>query len=159
MNIRLLLALPFSVLLVTVPAIAQAAEPRLAPMAASAKPGWSHAPFEMGDCKVCHSSSDKNKPGKLNKDAQALCLDCHDQFAEQLGKRKHKHEAAGSCVACHNPHNASDARLVHTALPALCLDCHDTDPARHPEAKPAALGLSCVVCHNPHGSDKKALAK
>jgi len=156
-----LLAAPAALLALamTSPALAKQEANRLAPLPASAKPSLSHAPFEMGECQTCHVSNKQPSPGKLKGEVNAMCLDCHNEFSEKLGKAKFKHEALDSCVNCHTPHNTTHPMLLHTPAPALCLECHDDKGDKHPSAKPAAKGTSCLACHSPHSSNKPKLAK
>ncbi len=126
------------------------------PIPAAERPAFTHAPFESGDCSLCHASANPKRPGPVTTAGNALCTSCHDEFQEIL-KRPHVHApAAESCLHCHNPHNSRQPKLLHVELSEGCKDCHrrvkaiaETSPVRH-----AALekGAKCAACHNPHGS-------
>jgi len=143
-------------------AVSVAAVPRsLAPLPAQPAPVSSHAPYEAGDCRICHQSADPKQPGPLNKAGPALCLDCHEEFAGIL-KRQHTHAPARtSCTACHNPHNAGQRKLLLATGGALCTACHTDIKAVSENAKVqhAALsaGAQCANCHDPHGSSVERL--
>lgn len=129
---------------------------RIAPLASKPAPVSSHAPFEAGDCKVCHQGNDPKRPGPLKKATPALCLDCHEEFAGVL-KRRHMHAPARTaCTACHNPHNAAQPKLLLAESGALCKSCHvktkvisETAKVKH---RALSEGKQCNNCHDPHGS-------
>lgn len=128
----------------------------LAPL--SGKPGavTTHAPYESGDCRVCHQGPGPGQPGPVSKASPELCLDCHEEFVGVL-KRAHVHRPARrDCTGCHNPHNSTQPKLLLAESRALCLDCHGEIEALIDEAKvkhgAVATGSKCVSCHNPHGS-------
>lgn len=129
---------------------------RIAPLASKPAPVSSHAPFEAGDCKVCHQGNDPKQPGPLKKATPALCLDCHEEFADVL-KRRHMHAPARTaCTACHNPHNAAQPKLLLAESGALCKSCHvktkvisETAKVKH---RALSEGKQCNNCHDPHGS-------
>lgn len=128
----------------------------LAPLPAKPAPVSSHAPYEAGDCRICHQSADVKQPGALLKSVPALCLDCHDEFASVL-KRPHTHAPAQfACTGCHNPHNARQARLLLSEPRVLCTGCHENVRKASEDAKvkhgALTTGAQCVNCHNPHGS-------
>lgn len=139
-----------------VPAAKKTASGALAPLPVKPAPKSSHAPFEAGDCKICHQSADPKNPGPVTKTGPALCLDCHEEFSAIL-KRPHTHAAAKSnCTNCHNPHNAAFPKLMLNETRQLCVTCHEDikkliDKARVPH-KALTTGAQCTNCHNPHGS-------
>ena len=140
---------------------APVAKVSLAPLVAGRKAVSSHAPFEAGDCKVCHQGNDPKKPGPLVKSGTAMCLDCHEEFTAILG-RKHKHRPAGrDCNACHNPHNAAFPKLLNEEPSASCVSCHDDIGKTAGEAKvkhkAVSQGAKCVACHDPHGANQDKL--
>lgn len=129
----------------------------LAPLTTKPTPSSSsHAPFEDGDCKICHQNSDPKQPGPVVKKGPALCLNCHEEFAGIL-KRPHTHDPARTdCNACHNPHNAAYPKLLLQEPQVLCIGCHDkigkvlgSAKVQH---KAVSTGAQCAGCHNPHGS-------
>jgi len=133
----------------------------LAPLASKSSLVSSHAPFEAGDCKICHQSADPKQPGPLTKQTPALCLDCHEEFDSVL-KRSHTHPPArAACTTCHNPHNANFRKLLLQEPRVLCTTCHDkvgkaSSSATVPH-KALTTGAQCTNCHNPHGSDVEKL--
>lgn len=128
----------------------------LAPLPATPNPVSSHAPFEAGDCKICHQGADPKQPGPLAKKGPALCLDCHEEFNGVL-KRPHTHlPARTDCTGCHNPHNANYRKLMLNETRTQCTTCHAdigkiSANARVPH-KAMNTGAQCTSCHNPHGS-------
>lgn len=145
----------------TAPASAPQSDPMLAPLPSKAVPASSHAPFEVGDCKVCHQRADPKSPGPVHKSGAAMCLDCHEDFAKDL-KRPHLHWPVKSgCTKCHNPHNATQVKLLMDEPSAQCLGCHDDLDADLKKARikhgVLATGKKCLNCHNPHASDVEKL--
>ena len=134
-----------------------------APMAKSAEVKWDHAPYAAGACATCHVSNNAKKPGKLKGPANALCVECHDEFLEAVKKRKYKHESYDECTNCHNAHNAADGKLLLQHVPGLCFECHDDvkDAAKHPKGKKgkSPTKLNCAECHDPHAAAKSKLRK
>jgi predicted CXXCH cytochrome family protein len=82
---------------------------RLAPIA-DADATSRHAPYEMGQCDVCHEGGARGAPGKLRARGNELCFDCHDEFRKAV--KDHPASAAASCVGCHSPHNARKKKLL-----------------------------------------------
>lgn len=115
----------------------------------------SHAPFEAGECALCHEGGDARKPGKVGKSGLELCVGCHDEFAAVM-KRPHVHAAAqGDCTSCHNPHNAAQPKLLLDTRGALCARCHGAigkAMASKVKHDPVAKGAQCSNCHDPHGA-------
>ncbi len=95
------------------------------PLPAGEKAAWSHAPFEAGDCSICHQKNDPKAPGPLVKAGNELCYSCHEELASIM-ERKFKHPpAVQNCVNCHNPHNAREKKLLVAEMGTLCLRCHE----------------------------------
>ena len=133
---------------------------KLAPLPASEAVS-SHAPFEAGDCSICHARSDPKSPGPVAKRGPELCVECHDEL-KQIGARAFKHPpAVEACTNCHNPHNARQPKMLHAEIRALCGACHGkvTALAEAAKVKHGALegDRACANCHNPHGSDVEKL--
>lgn len=131
------------------------------PLPVKPAPASSHAPFEAGDCKICHQNADPKAPGPVLKKGPALCLDCHEEFTGVM-KRAHTHAPARTdCISCHNPHNAAFPKLLHLEPRALCVSCHDKIGKLHDSAKvphkALTTGAKCANCHNPHGSTVEKL--
>ena len=128
----------------------------LAPLPAQTAAVSSHAPFEAGDCKICHASADPKQPGAVAKRGTELCLGCHEEFAAVL-QRAHTHvPARKSCTKCHNPHNSKTRKLLLDEPLTLCASCHEDITKAAGEAsvphKALSTGAQCANCHDPHGS-------
>ncbi len=131
------------------------------PLPRGQKAAWSHAPYEAGDCGICHQRNDPKNPGPVVKAGNELCYSCHEEFQEIMA-RPHKHQpATESCLHCHNAHDSKQKKLLHVELAAGCLDCHrgikeviETSKVKH-----GALdrGERCANCHNPHGANVEKL--
>lgn len=133
----------------------------VAPLPAKPSPVSSHAPYEAGDCKICHQNADPKQVGGLRKPAPGLCLECHEEFAGVL-KRQHTHPPARKeCTSCHNPHNARYPKLLLAEPRELCTNCHTNIKTASTNARVqhGALngGKQCVGCHNPHASSVERL--
>jgi predicted CXXCH cytochrome family protein len=126
------------------------------PLPATEKAAWSHAPFEAGDCSICHVSADRRKPGPLTTGGNALCYSCHDEFQEIMRRTYQHPPAVESCLNCHNAHNSRERKLLHTELATGCMDCHRQikELAEKSKVRHGALeqGAKCASCHNPHGT-------
>ena len=127
----------------------------------SAKPVSSHAPFEAGECKICHQGADPKQPGPVVKQPPALCLECHEEFTAVM-KRPHTHmPARTNCTICHNPHNAANRKLLRQEPVALCGSCHGSLREASSKAKvqhrALTTGAQCANCHNPHASTVEKL--
>ncbi|TNF32012.1 MAG: cytochrome C [Deltaproteobacteria bacterium] len=116
-----------------------------------------HAPYEMGECSVCHKTDDPKHPGPLQGPVRDLCAGCHEEMEATLANSRHPHKAAvDNCVACHNPHNAAAEHLLRGPMPGLCVGCHDkigkamAGAVKH---APVSEGKSCLSCHDPHASN------
>ena len=54
----------------------------------------SHAPYESGQCGVCHVNSDSANPGPIrHASVNEECFECHDDVREVMA-RKYKHVPA-----------------------------------------------------------------
>jgi len=134
---------------------------KVPPLPAGEKVGWSHAPFEAGDCSICHQKNDPKNPGPLVKSGNELCYTCHEEFVDIM-TRKFKHvPATQNCTNCHNPHNSRERKLLVAEQTALCFRCHEDvkGMAEKSKVKHAALGTGakCANCHNPHGANVEHL--
>jgi predicted CXXCH cytochrome family protein len=82
---------------------------RLAPIA-DAESVSRHAPYESGQCDVCHEGGGRGRaPGRIAKAGNALCFDCHDEFKKTV---KGHPAAASACTSCHSPHNSRKKKLL-----------------------------------------------
>jgi hypothetical protein len=124
-----------------------------------------HADLEA-DCDQCHDRADKSRQ-------RALCLDCHDKVAADVGSKSGFHGravAATQCSACHSEHKGREADIVgfspeafdhartdfalqgaHSAAP--CASCHK--PGRRHREAPRA----CVDCHREDDAHDGKLGK
>lgn len=131
------------------------------PLGAGAKVGWAHAPFEDGDCSLCHEKKDPKSPGKIIMPVNDLCLSCHEEFSPVLGKPHVHKPTKKSCINCHNAHNAPEKKLLHAPVPKLCASCHDEMMGDIATAKVKHLAVErdqkCMNCHNPHSSNYERL--
>ncbi|MGE5094355.1 MAG: cytochrome c3 family protein [Betaproteobacteria bacterium] len=145
----------FAVALLCLAPVAVAAAPA-APLPAQAKPASSHAPYEAGDCSLCHQGADPRQPGAVKGAVNDLCLGCHDEFVAVLKRANTHAPARASCTSCHNPHNAPRPKLLMTDTVALCAGCHDAVAKVAAQSKvphrAVSTGAQCLNCHNPHGS-------
>lgn len=132
------------------------------PIAVIKKPVSVHAPFQDGDCSLCHERKDTKDPGPIIKQqVNALCLDCHDDFVKVLG-RKYGHEPARvNCVSCHSPHNSMQPKLLVEEYALLCFSCHTSISNSFAKASvkhdAVITGAKCGNCHNPHGANVEHL--
>ena len=143
------------------PVVAKVSDSRVAPLPAGEKVVSYHAPYDAGDCSICHQNNDAKNPGPVKSAVNDLCMSCHDDFRQTLA-RKYAHPAAQqSCVNCHNPHDSKQPKLLLEDSGTLCLDCHEQIKKTALEAtvKHDALtqGDKCVNCHNPHGANVEHL--
>ena len=134
----------------------------LAPLPAGEKAAWSHAPFEEGNCAICHQKNDPKSPGPLTMGTNELCYSCHEEFQGLMEERPHKHKAAKeSCSNCHNAHNAREKKLLLADTRTLCLGCHDKVKKEIESGKVVHnainTGAKCGSCHNPHASNVEKL--
>lgn len=136
----------------------------LGPLPPGAELGWAHAPYEDGDCSLCHERRDPKRPGRVLAPINELCFSCHEDSRAWLSGRVHAHEPAGkSCTLCHNPHNSPAPKLLHAKQQALCEGCHAA-VARELDASrvihlPVTEGDQCANCHDPHGSNVAKLLR
>jgi len=125
---------------------------------------WAHAPFEMGECSICHERNDPADPGGLIAEANTLCADCHDIFNDMLAGFANVHPPVeDSCVNCHNPHNATREKLLHAGTVELCTSCHEDigemalhSPVTH---ESVTTGRACLNCHDPHASNVEMMLR
>lgn len=116
-----------------------------------------HAPFEMGECSLCHVGDKGPNPGALNGPLAETCFQCHEDLQGILDKGQYKHKPAqDNCIGCHNPHNSREEHLLNAKSPDICLSCHSGIAAKM-KLKVDHLALTrgdgCANCHSPHASN------
>ena len=129
----------------------------LTPLSSDEKSINSHAPFEGGDCSICHQNKDPKNPGPISSAVNDQCLGCHEEF-KQIMARKFNHGAAqSSCVNCHNPHNSKLPKLLAESVGTLCINCHTNIKALTMNSKvkhdAVDTGAKCLNCHDPHAAN------
>ena len=133
----------------------------LSPLPATEKLAVSHAPYEDGDCSLCHKNKDPKDPGPLAKPANETCFECHDDIQKIMAGKSNHAAAKESCVSCHNPHNAKFPKLLVEDSNSLCLSCHQSisNLVANARVKHDALttDAKCANCHNPHGASVQHL--
>jgi predicted CXXCH cytochrome family protein len=143
------------------PVAARASDSRVAPLWTDEKATSAHAPYESGDCSICHHSNDAQNPGPVKAAVNDLCLGCHDDFKETLARKYAHPPSQKSCINCHNPHNSKQPKLLLEDSGTLCLSCHRPikEVALQATVKHDALtrGAKCANCHNPHGANVEHL--
>jgi len=122
----------------------------------------SHAPYESGQCGVCHQNADAASPGPIrNASVNELCFECHDDVRDVMA-RKHKHlPAQEACTNCHNPHNAAQPSMLVAELAELCTRCHAAIESQLAKSRVQHGALKkdrkCANCHNPHAANIERL--
>lgn len=154
----------FFLLLIMLAAVSAFAQPSPAPLGPDAKIGWAHAPYEMGECSLCHQGNDPQNPGPLVAAVNDLCQGCHEMFFAELAGFANVHPPVeDSCTSCHNPHNSLLPKLLNDGTVALCAHCHEdiTQGALHDPVRHTAVteGAACLNCHNPHATNVAPMLK
>ncbi len=143
-----------------------------------------HEPIEKRSCLECHDAHTSEKKFLLHLDSKMdLCLDCHDDIADEVHDSKYKHGGVNTskkrCLECHDPHATKHKKLLKLDPIKTCLQCHDKEvksdedggmlmnikkhldenPNWHtPIKKPEKEG-GCSACHAPHGSDNFSILR
>jgi len=135
-----------------------------APLPEGAEVAWSHAPFEMGECGLCHTNDDPANPGPVEGEVTALCFGCHEETQMAMeGARVTHYAAEEDCTNCHNPHNAAYRKLLISESPEVCIECHVDvwEEATQMAVRHASVetGKGCLNCHSPHASEVDSLLK
>ena len=116
-----------------------------------------HAPYESGQCAVCHVNNDPAKPGPIrHASVNEQCFECHDDVRDIMA-RKYRHvPAKEACTHCHNPHNSSQPALLALDTVSLCVKCHAGIKNQLAKGRVQHDAITkdkkCGNCHNPHAS-------
>ncbi|MBS0196168.1 MAG: hypothetical protein JSR77_05365 [Planctomycetes bacterium] len=122
-----------------------------------------HGPVAL-DCTPCHKPHTSEVPKLLAMERQQLCLSCHQEVSDEVGKFRHPHPpAAKDCLQCHNPHSSNEPKVLNAPAKDLCTTCHKAiadvvQGASHPHSA-VKDGRGCLNCHVAHGSDRAHLVK
>ena len=114
----------------------------------------SHAPYESGQCGVCHVNNDAANPGPIrHASVNEECFECHDDVRDVMA-RKYKHvPALEACTDCHNAHNSSEPALLSGEMVDLCTKCHAGIKNQLAKGKVQHDAVNkdkkCSNCHNP----------
>lgn len=96
-----------------------------------------HAKYEK-QCKKCHSPFSKEKQA-------VLCLDCHEDVAEDVKAERGFHGLSGSgkakCSTCHEDHKGRDANVMQFSRETF--DHEMTDYS----LRGGHAGIECSLCH------------
>ena len=108
----------------------------------------------------CGSSTPRRNPRRGNTAAKT-CVDCHQDFLDQLSGTRHLDDLEASCEECHDRHGLVGVLKLKVEEPALCLQCHDDAQAFLDTAHPHTplVDGKCSSCHDPHASKETKLLK
>ncbi|MBK8229616.1 MAG: cytochrome c3 family protein [Candidatus Eisenbacteria bacterium] len=117
-----------------------------------------HAPFEGGECGVCHG---EGTPGPMPAPLTDACGTCHGEITAPAaaGETVHAPVESGECAVCHNPHAAERDKLLQKAEADLCRDCHEDQFTGGSSHHPPFEDGKCSGCHDPHRSMQAGLLK
>src|SRR5512133_1745552 len=118
----------------------------------------SHAPFESGQCGVCHVKNDAANPGPIrHASVNEECFECHDDTREVMARKYRHRPAEEMCTDCHNPHNSTEPGLLAQEMVEQCLKCHAGIKNQLAKGKvqhdAVRKDKKCSNCHNPHASN------
>ena len=155
------LALPSRVAAAAEEAKPAAANPGRGPLPLKVAAVSSHAPFEAGECQLCHERADPKDPGAVPKKGKDLCLGCHEEFNATLAQPHVHPPVKRGCVSCHNAHNSAQRKLLADAPGTLCAKCHEDVVKVATDAlvphRAVTTGAQCLACHTPHAGAIDAL--
>ena len=120
-----------------------------------------HGPVSAGDCTSCHDPHASDEKPLLRGKTDDLCVGCHVDVKELLGK-PHVHAALDAgCTSCHDPHGSAHPKLLPEAGAAICFTCHDAIGEKVAQAAvahpPVTSEAGCGSCHTPHAGDQAKL--
>lgn len=120
-----------------------------------------HPPVQGGECGSCHRKHTSQYPSLLRKPQIQICLDCHEEISEDLGKRTvHSVFSEGKCGECHNSHGSVPDSLLRVEPDLVCVGCHPvTDEDEWLKKHTPEAQKECLKCHRPHSSDSASLLR
>lgn len=98
--------------------------------------------------------------GAVEVDQATVCLECHDDLAEQIARDvAHPPASGGDCTSCHNPHVSRNEALLLSRPAILCAECHAevTEELSRAEVHAPVAEGRCGDCHEPHGGSHGGL--
>ncbi|MBI4791896.1 MAG: hypothetical protein HY789_03995, partial [Deltaproteobacteria bacterium] len=122
-----------------------------------------HGPSASGNCTACHDPHGSSEANLLKMPLKELCLDCHQDFAENMEQATHLHTAIRKldCGACHLPHGSDSPSLLKGDSIELCFGCHDNIRGKYDSSltkhKALYIRQRCGNCHFAHFSQYPAL--
>ncbi len=122
----------------------------------------SHAPFEGGDCAVCHERNKGPDPGPIrHATVNEECFECHDDVRDVMTRRYKHVPALEACTDCHNAHNSAEPALLAGEQVELCVKCHKGIRDQLAKGKiqhdAVTKARKCSNCHNPHAANIEKL--
>jgi len=90
--------------------------------------GHLHAPYAVGDCRLCHDPHGAARKHLLTAEVPDLCIQCHPLEDYREGVHPVARHPMGSqgltCVSCHQPHGGPFPRYLRWAPEVFCNQCH-----------------------------------
>jgi predicted CXXCH cytochrome family protein len=124
---------------------------------------WTHAPYNVGKCSLCHESDDVKKPGPMRASVNTICLTCHKREKTYIKNHKVVHEPVSKdCGYCHNAHNAANRSLLYKPMAELCTTCHvdqKKEFSARTQHEPVTKQKQCENCHDSHATNYEKLLK
>jgi len=124
---------------------------------------WTHAPYNVGKCSLCHESDDREKPGPMKASVNTICLSCHKKEKVYLKHKKFVHEPVEKdCGYCHNAHNSKNRALLYRPMEVLCATCHveqGRELAAKTQHEPVIKQKKCETCHDSHAANNRKLLR
>ncbi len=123
---------------------------------------FTHEPFADKNCDVCHAPAKDGKVVLTQPDAKSICVTCHADIGDQIGKAKVQHPGAmGDCTDCHSPHASNQPGLPKTDAVNICVGCHNDigDMGKKAVLHQPVFDQGCSTCHTAHGGDDDHLLR